>query len=137
MENLDEKIDTMQREELISLIQEHTSRMGKIIFRFTKQNKRYTVERLDAQYGSHERLLREMTKKLLNIEKTVRRKYVVPMNEDRRRKVHGLLSLDSQKVISKIVNEYTDEYSFVGHLEEFEKPAFGPYRALLFAHASP
>ena len=80
MDDLDKTLDIMERDKVTSLLQENSVRTKKNNIKFTKQNKKYSQEHLDAQLTSYERLVRNLIKQLLNLEKKVRLKYLIPVS---------------------------------------------------------
>ncbi|MFQ5448986.1 MAG: hypothetical protein ACE5E9_00065 [Nitrospinaceae bacterium] len=121
MENLDLKIDTMVREKLVSLIQENSVRVGKINIRYTKNNKKYSMERLDALYATGERLLRFIPKQLLKIEKGVRIKFQVPMEEKRKKQVLANLQTEAETIIQQMIVKLRDLHTYLGQDEAFDR----------------
>ena len=73
MDDLDKTHDIMERDKVTSLLQENSVRTKKNNIKFTKQNKKFSQEHLDAQLNSYERLVRNLIKQLLNLEKKVKR----------------------------------------------------------------
>ncbi|MEE9258913.1 MAG: hypothetical protein V3U37_05180 [Nitrospinaceae bacterium] len=121
MEDLDSKIDAMGRPKLLSLIQEKAVRKKKINIRFTKNNQKNTIERLDALYGSYEKLLREIIRSLLNIEKEVRRKYVVPLEEARKRYLISHISEEIEVILSQMIDDLRPDYVYLNEGDGFDR----------------
>ena len=90
MDDLDKTLDIMERDKCVALLQENSVRTKKNNIKFTKLNKKHSQEHLDAQLVSYERLVRNLVKQLLNLEKKIRLKYLIPMNEERALKLMGL-----------------------------------------------
>ena len=63
MDKLDEKIDTLRRGKLISLIQENGARIKRINTKFTQMNKKHTLERWQAYFDSFDRRKRSSTRR--------------------------------------------------------------------------
>lgn len=78
MDNVDDKIDTLMRDKLVSLMQENTVRIKNINIKYTTSNKKHTIERWRAFYDSFDKLFRNMPKDLVRVEKEVRSKFVQP-----------------------------------------------------------
>ncbi len=57
MDDLDKTLDIMERDKVTSLLQENSVRTKKNNIKFTKQNKKYSQEHLDAQLTSYEYFL--------------------------------------------------------------------------------
>ena len=98
MDDLDKTLDIMERDKSVSLLQENSVRTKKNNIKFTKINKKNSQEHLDAQLVSYERLVRNLIKQLLNLEKKIRLKYLIPMDEDRALKLMGVWKYSSNLV---------------------------------------
>jgi len=120
MEDLDVKIDTMCREQLFTLIQENAVRSKKINIRQTKNNKKNSIEHLDELYASYEKLLRGISKELLNIEKKIRLKFLLTLNENRKIRVLSTINEEMDLIIQEMVTKYQQLYTLKGNSEEFK-----------------
>ena len=87
MEDLDTTLDIMERDKSVSLLQENSVRVKKNNIKFTKLNKKNSQEHLDLQLVSYERLVRNLIRQLLTMEKKIRLKYLTPMDEERELKL--------------------------------------------------
>ena len=105
MDNLDEKINSHERDKVISLIQENSVRIGKINIRFTKLNKKHSLERWQAYYDSYDRLLRTIPKELLRIEREVRQKFVSPFTSERINRLKANINDELDLLVKKIEKE--------------------------------
>jgi hypothetical protein len=119
MEDLDVKIDTMCREKLFTLIQENSVRSKKINIRQTKNNKKNSIEHLDELYASYEKLLRGISKELLNIEKVIRRKFLLTLNEERKIRVLSSINEEMDLIIQEMIKKYQELYTLKGSGDEF------------------
>lgn len=120
MEDLDSKIDVMSRKKLVSLLQENSVRVGKINIRYTKNNNKNSLERMNALYSSYERLLKEALKHTLNIEKKVRKKYVESLTNERKEQIISSLTTEVELIGVDMVRELKTDFALVGSGEEFE-----------------
>ncbi len=92
MDNLDDKIDSLIRDKLISLIQENAVRIKRITVKFTKSNKKHTLDHWQAFYDSYDKIYRSMPKELLRVEREVRTKFVSPLTEDRITRIKAMIN---------------------------------------------
>jgi hypothetical protein len=119
MEDLDVKIDTMCREQLFTLIQENSVRSKKINIRQTKNNKKNSIEHLDELYASYEKLLRGITKELLNIEKKIRLKFLLTLNDERKTRVLSTINEEMHLIIQEMITKFQQLYTLKGNGDEF------------------
>jgi len=120
MDDLDKTLDIMERDKVTSLLQENSVRTKKNNIKFTKQNKKYSQEHLDAQLTSYERLVRNLIKQLLNLEKKVRLKYLIPINDDRELKLMGWWNTEVECAIEDLIKKYRDIHIQRRTVEEFD-----------------
>jgi len=125
MDNLDEKINSYERDKVISLIQENSVRIGKINIRFTKLNKKNSLERWQAYYDSYDRLLRSVPKELLRIEREVRQKFVSPFTPERIHRLKTYINEDLDLLVKKIEKECRLEFKKLGQEEDFQRRLSG------------
>jgi hypothetical protein len=123
MEDLNQKIDIMCREKFRRLIAENIVRLGNISIRHTKNNKKLSLEHLETICSSYEKVVRDIPRQLLKIEKMVRLKYLEPMSDKRRCDITRQMSTDVELLINGMVNEYRDVYSKHHKTDEFEQRA--------------
>lgn len=121
MDDLDQKIDSMQREKLYNLFEENSVRLGKINIRYTTKNQKLSVERLNDAYASFERMIRAIPKELLNIEKKARIKYQVPFTKPRQERLQIHLSNEIDRILKKIVADYRTQYAPFGQADAFDQ----------------
>ncbi len=106
MKDLNSQIDSMFREKIYHVLGENASRIQKLNIRYTKSNKKYSPEHLDAISGSFERAIKEIPRELLRIEKSTRLKYLVPLDDKRRQDIIKIMTTDVEMLIEKITREY-------------------------------
>ena len=123
MEDLNQKIDIMCREKFRRLIAENIVRLGNISIRYTKNNKKLSLEHLETICSSYEKVVRNIPRQLLKIEKTVRLKYLEPMSDKRCCDITRQMSTDVELLINGMVNEYRDVYSKHHKTDELEQRA--------------
>ena len=119
MDNIDAQIDELQRDKLISLIQENQVRIGKYNIRYTRGNKKNTMEHWDKCLESYERLLKSIPKDLLKMEREVRTKFVADFPSQRETRLLSTLNTEIEVLIQKSENLYADEFRKFGAAEEF------------------
>lgn len=119
MDNIDAQIDELQRDKLISLIQENQVRIGKYNIRYTRGNKKNTMEHWDKCLESYERLLKSIPKDLLKVEREVRTKFVADFPSQRETRLLSTLNTEIEVLIQKSENLYADEFRKFGAAEEF------------------
>ena len=121
MEKLNNQIDTMFREAIYRVEAENASRIKKLTIRYTKSNQKYSSEHLEALVGSHEKAIREISRKFLRIEKTARLKYLVPLDEKRRGDLLKTMTDDVEMLIEKMNRAYRDIFKNQQRVEEFDE----------------
>ena len=120
MDDLDKTLDIMERDKCVSLLQENSVRTKKNNIKFTKINKKNSQEHLDAQLVSYERLVRNLIKQLLNLEKKIRLKYLIPMDEDRALKLMGVWNTEVECAVEDLSKKYRDIHIQRRTVEEFD-----------------
>jgi len=120
MDDLDKTLDIMERDKCVSLLQENSVRTKKNNIKFTKINKKNSQEHLDAQLVSYERLVRNLIKQLLNLEKKIRLKYLIPMDEERALKLMGVWNTEVECAVEDLSKKYRDIHIQRRTVEEFD-----------------
>ena len=120
MEDLDVKIDTMCREKLFTLIEENSRRFQVINIRRTKNNQKNTIEHLDELYTSYDKLLRAIPKDLLKMEQTIRLKFQVTLNEERKIRVLSSLHEEIGLIIQQMIKKFRVLYKVIGFVDDFD-----------------
>ncbi len=120
MDDLDKTLDIMERDKCTSLLQENAVRTKKNNIKFTKLNKKHSQEHLDAQLASYERLVRNLIKQLLNLEKKIRLKYLVQMDEERALKLMGWWNTEVECALEDIRKKYRDVHIQRRTVEDFD-----------------
>jgi len=120
MEDLDKTLDIMERDKCTSLLQENSVRTKKNNIKFTKLNMKHSQEHLDAQLVSYERLVRNLIKQLLTLEKKIRIKYLIPLNEERALKLMGWWNTEVECVLEDLNKKYRSVHIQRRTVEEFD-----------------
>ena len=120
MEDLDKTLDIMERDKCTSLLQENSVRTKKNNIKFTKLNKKNSQEHLDAQLVSYERLVRNLIKQLLVLEKKIRIKYLIPLNEERALKLMGWWNTEVECALEDLSKKYRTVHIQRKTVEEFD-----------------
>ena len=120
MEDLDKTLDIMERDKCTSLLQENSVRTKKNNIKFTKLNKKNSQEHLDAQLVSYERLVRNLIKQLLILEKKIRIKYLIPLNEERALKLMGWWNTEVECALEDLSKKYRTVHIQRKTVEEFD-----------------
>ena len=121
MEDLDKTLDIMETDKCTSLLQENSVRTKKNNIKFTKLNKKNSQEHLDAQIVSYERLVRNLIKQLLNLEKKIRLKYLIPLDEERALKLMGWWNTEVECAMEDLSKKYRDVHIQRRTVEEFDE----------------
>ena len=121
MDDLDKTLDIMERDKCVSLLQENSVRTKKNNIKFTKLNKKHSQEHLDAQLVSYERLVRNLVKQLLNLEKKIRLKYLIPMDEERALRLMGLWNTEVECAVEDLSKKYRDVHIQRRTVKEFDE----------------
>ena len=120
MRDLDSQINTMFNEAIYRIEADNGSRIKKFTIRFTKSNQKYSPEHLEALLGSYEKAIREVPRQFLRIEKTARQKYLVPLDEERRRELLKVMTDHVEMLVEKMNRKYRDIFKSQKRLEEFD-----------------
>ena len=120
MRNLNSQINTMFNETIYRIEADNGSRIKKFTIRFTKSNQKYSPEHLEALLGSHEKAIREVPLLFLRIEKTARQKYLVLLDEERRRELLKVMTDHVEMLVEKMNRKYRDIFKSQKRLEEFD-----------------
>ena len=120
MRNLNSQIDPMFDEAIYHVEADNSRRIKKFTIRFTKANQKYSPEHLEALLGSYEKAIREVPRQFLRIEKTARQKYLVPLDEERRRDLLKVMTDHVEMLVEKMNRKYRDIFKNQKRLEEFD-----------------
>ena len=120
MRNLNSQIDPMFDEAIYHVEADNSRRIKKFNIRFTKANQKYSPEHLEALLGSYEKAIREVPRQFLRIEKTARQKYLVPLDEERRRELLKVMTDHVEMLVEKMNRKYRDIFKSQKRLEEFD-----------------
>jgi len=110
----------MERDKCTSLLQENSVRTKKNNIKFTKLNKKNSQEHLDAQLVSYDRLVRNLIKHLLNLEKKIRLKYLTPMDDERELKLMGDWNTEVEGALEDLINKFRAIHVQRRSVEEFD-----------------
>ena len=121
MDNLDDKIDTFIRDKLISLIQENVVRIKRTTIKFTKTNKKHTLEHWQLLFDSYGKVFRSMPRELMRVEREVRIKFVSPVTDERIIKLKTMINSEAELLIQKMTDECRPEFVKLGHGDTFDK----------------
>lgn len=121
MDNLDKKIDSLIRDQLFSLIQENAARIKRINIRYTKNNKKHTLEHWQVFYDSYDKVFRGMPRNMLRAEREIRMKFVSPMSEERVFQLRTLINSEAEMLFHKLTAECQSEFKKLGHSDVFEE----------------
>ncbi len=120
MRNLNSQINPMFDEAIYRIEADNGSRIKKFTIRFTKANQKYSPEHLEALLGSYEKAIREVPRQFLRIEKTARQKYLVLLDEERRRELLKVMTDHVEMLVEKMNRKYRDIFKNQKRLEEFD-----------------
>ena len=120
MEDLDKTLDIMERDKSVSLLQENSVRVKKNNIKFTKLNKKNSQEHLDLQLVSYERLVRNLIRQLLTMEKKIRLKYLTPMDEERELKLMRVWNTEVECALEDLNIKFRDIHVQRRSVEDFD-----------------
>jgi len=120
MDNLESQIDSLERDKLVSLLQENNVRVTKVNIKFTKNNKKNTLERWQAYYDSYDRMLRSIPREIVRVEKEVRKKFLSPLTPERVIKLKTFVNREVQVLVKKLEKECGTEFEKLGKKDEFD-----------------
>ncbi|MDH5763700.1 MAG: hypothetical protein OEZ51_12005 [Nitrospinota bacterium] len=121
MDSLDDKIDGLMRDKLISLIQENVVRIKRTTIKYTKSNKKHTLEHWQAVFDSYGKVFRNMPREMMRIEKEVRIKFVSPLTDARIIRLQTLINSEVEMLLHKLTRECQPEFEKLGHGDDFER----------------
>jgi hypothetical protein len=121
MDNLDDKIDTLIRDKMISLIQENVVRIKRTTIKYTKTNKKHTLEHWQALFDSYGKVFRSMPRDLLRVEREVRIKFVSPLTDQRIVRLKTMINSEAEVLIQKMTSECQPEFEKLGQGDLFEQ----------------
>ena len=120
MEDLDKTLDIMERDKCVALLCENSVRLKKNNIKFTTGQKKHSQEHLDAQYDSYERLIRTLIRQLINVEKKIRLKYLVPLEQVRANKLKASWNTEIEDALEFFKRKFRDVHKQRGTVEEFD-----------------
>jgi hypothetical protein len=118
---LDKTLDIMERDKSVSLLQENSVRVKKNNIKFTKLNKKNSQEHLDLQLVSYERLVRNLIRQLLTMEKKIRLKYLTPMDDERELKLMRVWNTEVECALEDLNIKFRDIHVQRRSVEEFDR----------------
>ncbi len=121
MDNLEEKMDTMIRDKLISLIQQNVVRIKRTTIKYTKTNKKHTLEHWQTLYDSYEKVFRAMPREMLRVEREVRIKFVSPLTDKRITRLKSMINSEAEVLIQKRADECRPEFEKLGQGDLFDQ----------------
>jgi hypothetical protein len=121
MEDIDQTIDMMNKEQLVTCVAKSYAQRRKLNVKYTTQNQRVSIDRIEKIYENFERLIRDILKVWIRDEKIVRLKYLKPMTEKRRTLITSELFCEMDVVLRQINDECRLNYKKMGELELFEE----------------
>ncbi|MZG29617.1 MAG: hypothetical protein F3741_02245 [Nitrospinae bacterium] len=120
MEDLDKTLDIMERDKCTALLAENAVRLKKNNIKFTKSNKKHSQEHLDAQMVSYERLIRSLIRALVTIEKKVRLKYLVTLDDERANKLRSSWNTEVACILEDLKSKYRSVHLQRRSVEDFD-----------------
>ncbi|MBT6602086.1 MAG: hypothetical protein HOB32_10610 [Nitrospina sp.] len=120
MKNLNSQIDTMFNETIYMIEADNARRIKNLTIRFTKNNQKYSSDHLESLIVSHEKAIREISRKFLRTEKAAREKYLVPLDEERRQALLKVMIDHLEMLVEKMNRLYRDIFKNQKRLEEFD-----------------
>ncbi len=121
MDNLDDKINTLIRDKLVSLIQENVVRIKRTTIKYTKTNKKHTLEHWQALFDSYEKVFRAMPREMLRVEREVRIKFVSPVTFERVTRLKSMINSEAEVLIQKRADECRPEFEKLGQGDLFDQ----------------
>ena len=121
MDNIDDRIDTLIRDQLVSLIQQNVARIKRTTIKFTGSNKKHTLEHWQAKYDSYDKVFRAMPRDMLRVEREVRVKFVSPLTDARVVRLKTLINSEAEILIQKRANECRPEFEKLGQGDLFDR----------------
>jgi hypothetical protein len=120
MDDLDKTLDIMERDKCTALLAENSVRLKKNNIKFTTGQQKHSQAHLDAQYVSYEKLIRTLIRQLINIEKKIRLKYLVPLESVRANKLKASWNTEVEDALEFFKRKFRDVHKQKGSVEEFD-----------------
>ena len=120
MEDLDKTLDIMERDKCTAMLAENSVRLKKNNIKFTTTQQKHSQAHLDAQYASYEKLIRTLIRQLINIEKKIRLKYLVPLESSRAKKLMASWNTEIEDALEFFKRKFRDVHKQRGSVEEFD-----------------
>lgn len=121
MENMDRALNKLIRDKCDMLIGENYYKRKRIHIDFTKSNRINTIERIEAIYSAFDKVLRNILKAVLSLEKNTRITKKVPMSDDRKEEIKSILHNEVDGILNQMEKECRANYQKLGKIEEFER----------------
>jgi len=121
MDHLDEKIDSLIRGKLVSLMQENVVRIKRTRVKYTKGNKKHTLEHWQAIFDSYAKLFRNIPREITRVEREVRIKFVSPMTSERVNRLKTMINAEAETLIQSWTDECRPPFEHLGHVDIFEQ----------------
>ena len=120
MEDLDKTLDIMERDKCTAMLAENSVRLKKNNIKFTTTQQKHSQAHLDAQYASYEKLIRTLIRQLINIEKKIRLKYLIPLESSRAKKLMASWNTEIEDALEFFKRKFRDVHKQRGSVEEFD-----------------
>ena len=120
MEDLDKTLDIMERDKCTAMLAENSVRLKKNNIKFTTTQQKHSQAHLDAQYASYEKLIRTLIRQLINIEKKIRLKYLIPLESSRAKKLMANWNTEIEDALEFFKRKFRDVHKQRGSVEEFD-----------------
>jgi hypothetical protein len=121
MDNIDDRIDTLIRDQLVSLIQQNVVRIKRTTTKFTGNNKKHTLEHWQALFDSYDKVFRGMPRDMLRVEREVRIKFISPLSDARVTRLKSMINSEAEILIQKRADECRPDFVKLGHGELFDQ----------------
>ena len=121
MDDLDRTLDIMERDKCTAMLAENSVRLKKNNIKFTRTNQKHSQEHLDAQYVSYERLIRQLIRQLITIEKKIRLKYLIPLEGGRANMLMGHWNTEIECALDDLKKKFRFVHVQRGSAEDFDK----------------
>ena len=120
MNELEKHIVMMNRDQLTETIAKSKYQRTRAKIKFITSNKAETLDRWNKITSIYEKLLKDIVKVSLMIEKAARLKYLKLMDDDRRRVVVANIKREMEAVCTEMVKECRPGFKNQGKTDEFD-----------------
>ena len=121
MDDLNKTINSMNLEQSGTAFAKSKAKRNQLNIKYMSANQKESWERVEKIYEIFEKLLKDMLKIWLKDEKTVRLKYLKPLDDKRRESIINTLNAEMKVVFNHMIKESRPDFEKFGKVDIFER----------------